>query len=106
MTREMRAAYVRTAPAGAAHTSRPGRERLVGGIYGVGSAGVFFGETMFSAIRASKVALAAWCGAAAGWPLIDARWRTRTCEPGQPAASRGQFVARSPAGRPAARVAR
>ena len=57
---EMRAAYTRLHALGFAHSVETWQEgRLVGGLYGVGLGRVFFGESMFSAVRdASKVALA------------------------------------------------
>lgn len=70
---------------GAAHsietwiTDADGEERLVGGLYGVGFARVFCGESMFSRVSdASKVALA-WLVAAlrmGGGELLDCQFST------------------------------
>jgi leucyl/phenylalanyl-tRNA--protein transferase len=77
ITPAMRAAYVELHHLGHAHSVEVfDGDRLVGGIYGVATGRMFFGESMFSiASGGSKVALAAlahrlrqW-----GWPLIDAQ---------------------------------
>jgi leucyl/phenylalanyl-tRNA--protein transferase len=75
ITPEMRAAYVALFGLGFGHSIEAWREeRLIGGIYGVGLGGVFFGESMFSRERdASKIALAALVEScpARGIELID-----------------------------------
>ncbi|HLY51791.1 MAG TPA: leucyl/phenylalanyl-tRNA--protein transferase, partial [Steroidobacteraceae bacterium] len=60
ITSDMRAAYLRLQRLGCAHSIEVWRRgELAGGLYGVRLGGVFFGESMFSAVRdASKVALA------------------------------------------------
>jgi len=60
ITREMRAAYLRLHELGHAHSVEVWHGgQLAGGLYGVRLGGVFFGESMFSAMRdASKAALA------------------------------------------------
>ena len=73
----MRAAYVELHRLGHAHSVevRDGG-RLVGGIYGVMTGGVFAGESMFSALPGgSKVALAALCRTLADWgvAVLDAQ---------------------------------
>lgn len=77
ITPAMRAAYLELHRLGYAHSVEVFEEEvLVGGIYGVATGRMFFGESMFSARSGgSKVALAAlarqlhrW-----GWPLIDAQ---------------------------------
>ena len=64
-------AYLRLHRLGHAHSVECWREgSLAGGLYGVAVGGVFFGESMFSAVsNASKVALAHLCGV--GFELID-----------------------------------
>jgi leucyl/phenylalanyl-tRNA--protein transferase len=52
---------------------------LVGGLYGVGVRGAFFGESMFHRVTdASKVALWRLCGilSACGYQLLDIQWLT------------------------------
>ena len=78
ITPTMREAYVRLHALGHAHSVEAFDDagRLVGGIYGVATGRMFFGESMFSAeTGGSKAALAAlalrlrgW-----GWPLVDAQ---------------------------------
>jgi leucyl/phenylalanyl-tRNA--protein transferase len=60
ITSEMRTAYLTLHRLGVAHSIEAWRDgALAGGLYGVRLGGVFFGESMFSAVRdASKVALA------------------------------------------------
>jgi leucyl/phenylalanyl-tRNA--protein transferase len=60
ITSEMRTAYLRLHGLGCAHSIESWRDgMLAGGLYGVRIGGVFFGESMFSAVRdGSKVALA------------------------------------------------
>ncbi len=60
ITSDMRAAYLTLHRLGCAHSIEAWRGgALAGGLYGVRLGGVFFGESMFSAVRdASKVALA------------------------------------------------
>lgn len=60
ITSDMRAAYLALHRLGCAHSIEVWRAgALAGGLYGVRLGGVFFGESMFSAVRdASKVALA------------------------------------------------
>jgi len=60
ITSDMRAAYVALHSMGCAHSIEAWRDgALAGGLYGVRLGGVFFGESMFSAVRdGSKVALA------------------------------------------------
>jgi leucyl/phenylalanyl-tRNA--protein transferase len=77
ITPEMRAAYQELHRQGHAHSVevRDG-DRLIGGIYGVAAAGVFCGESMFSAQSgASKVALSGLCRQLANWgvALLDAQ---------------------------------
>jgi leucyl/phenylalanyl-tRNA--protein transferase len=59
ITAEMRSAYARLHELGYAHSVETWIDgRLAGGLYGVALGGVFFGESMFSAVRdASKIAL-------------------------------------------------
>jgi leucyl/phenylalanyl-tRNA--protein transferase len=59
ITREMQDAYIKLHKLGFAHSVESwADESLVGGLYGVSLGGVFFGESMFSAIpNASKAAL-------------------------------------------------
>lgn len=78
ITPQMQAAYRRLHQLGHAHSIEvlDAEGRLVGGLYGVASGRMFYGESMFSARSGgSKVALAAlaqrlheW-----GWPLLDAQ---------------------------------
>jgi leucyl/phenylalanyl-tRNA--protein transferase len=75
ITAEMQAAYCALHQRGLAHSYEIWREnRLVGGVYGVRLAGVYFGESMFSGERdASKAALAGLVARSAvlGIELID-----------------------------------
>ncbi len=77
ITRQMRDAYSELHRAGDAHSIEVlDGERLVGGLYGVASGGVFCAESMFSVeSHASKVAVlalaAVWSGAGGRW--IDAQ---------------------------------
>ena len=75
ITAEMQAAYCALHSRGLAHSYEIWREnRLVGGVYGVRLAGVYFGESMFSGERdASKAALAGLVAHSAdlGIELID-----------------------------------
>ena len=75
ITAEMQAAYCALHQRGLAHSYEIWREnRLVGGVYGVRLAGVYFGESMFSGERdASKAALAGLVARspALGIELID-----------------------------------
>lgn len=77
ITRDMKRAYLRLHEAGFAHSIEAwDGERLVGGLYGVGIGGMFFGESMFShASNGSKVVLLALCRAMAlaGMPWLDAQ---------------------------------
>ena len=70
---EMRAAYGALHRAGDAHSIEVlDGNRLVGGLYGVASGGVFCAESMFSAeTHSSKVALLAL---AAIWSRVDGEW--------------------------------
>ena len=77
ITVEMQVAYQELHRLGHAHSVEVlDGDELVGGIYGVATGRMFYGESMFSAVSGgSKVALAAlvhrlheW-----GWPLIDAQ---------------------------------
>lgn len=63
ITSAMETAYIRLHEMGHAHSIEVWKEdELVGGLYGVGMAGVFFGESMFSRVSdASKMALAQLC---------------------------------------------
>lgn len=75
ITPEMRRAYGRLHALGHAHTIEVWRDgQLAGGLYGVVLGRVFFGESMFSAVRdASKVALAHLCARLRrrGFALLD-----------------------------------
>ena len=77
ITQDMLAAYRALHRLGHAHSVEVfDGERLVGGIYGVAIGGMFFGESMFSAVTGgSKIALAALARTLHGWgwPLIDAQ---------------------------------
>lgn len=78
---EMEAAYIRLHQHGYAHSIEcwDGNE-LVGGLYGVGLHGAFFGESMFShRDNASKVALYTLVSAAGAWgiSLIDCQMPTQ-----------------------------
>lgn len=81
ITAAMRNAYLRLHLQGAAHSVEVWEgERLVGGLYGVATGRVFFGESMFSRGRdASKVALVHLAGQLQDWgfPLIDCQQTTR-----------------------------
>lgn len=70
LTGEMRAAYVRLAELGHAHSIEAWREgRLAGGVYGIAMGAAFFGESMFSReTDASKAALYALCRRLAQFP--------------------------------------
>jgi len=63
ITGAMASAYIRLHQMGYAHSIEVwDEEELVGGLYGVGMGGVFFGESMFSGVsEASKMALAQLC---------------------------------------------
>jgi len=77
ITEQMRLAYTALHQQGIAHSVEVfARERLVGGLYGLGIGRMFFAESMFSLESGgSKVALAALAHRLAqwGWPLIDAQ---------------------------------
>jgi len=77
ITAGMQAAYRELHQLGHAHSIEVyDGLRLVGGLYGVATGRMFFGESMFSAASGgSKVALAAlaWRLREWGWPLIDAQ---------------------------------
>lgn len=78
ITPEMQAAYTQLHRLGHAHSVEvfDPDGTLVGGIYGVASGRMFFGESMFSARSGgSKVALAALARVLHGWgwPLLDAQ---------------------------------
>ncbi len=70
--------------AGYAHSVEAWQDgQLVGGLYGVGIAGAFFGESMFHHVTdASKVALAALVDRlrSRGYTLLDAQWTTEHLE--------------------------
>lgn len=76
ITHEMQQAYIRLHQAGHAHSVECWHnDSLVGGLYGVVSGQVFFGESMFSRMsNASKVALA--CLAEMGFAMIDCQMET------------------------------
>jgi leucyl/phenylalanyl-tRNA---protein transferase len=80
ITTEMRAAYVRLAAMGYAHSVEAWRdEELVGGLYGVAIGRVFFGESMFAQVTdASKVAFVALVRQLEQWGfrLIDCQMPT------------------------------
>ena len=63
ITSAMESAYIGLHKMGHAHSIEVWEgEQLVGGLYGVGMGGVFFGESMFSGVsEASKMALAQLC---------------------------------------------
>lgn len=75
ITPAMQRAYGRLHQAGHAHSVEVWQAgELAGGIYGIALGGLFFGESMFSAVRdASKVALVSLCRAMArnGYALLD-----------------------------------
>lgn len=77
ITPSMRTAYSELHTAGLAHSVEVFEaDQLVGGIYGVGIGGMFFGESMFSARSdASKTALMGLAWQMRRWdmPLIDAQ---------------------------------
>ena len=77
LTPAMQYAYITLHELGHAHSFEVwDGARLVGGLYGVASGGVFSGESMFSIESGgSKVALYAACRALASWgvPLLDAQ---------------------------------
>ncbi len=79
---EIRAAYVRLHHLGWAHSVEAWQDgRLVGGLYGVSSGGLFAGESMFHRVRdASKVALVGLvellCDEHAEQRLLDVQWLT------------------------------
>ncbi|MBR9978776.1 MAG: leucyl/phenylalanyl-tRNA--protein transferase [Bacteroidetes bacterium] len=74
------ASYIALHSLGHAHSVETWHEgRLVGGLYGVSLAGVFFGESMFTIERdASKVALVHLCArmTRCGLPLLDVQYST------------------------------
>jgi leucyl/phenylalanyl-tRNA--protein transferase len=76
ITDEMKAAYIRLNQKGYAHSVEVWRDdELVGGLYGVQTASVFCGESMFSKVsNASKVALIHLCKS--GYKLIDCQVHT------------------------------
>lgn len=82
ITDDVARAYLRLHRAGHAHSIEAWCEgRLVGGLYGVGSGGLFAGESMFFRTRdASKVALvglvALLCADGDDRRLVDVQWRT------------------------------
>lgn len=75
ITPDMQRAYIELNAAGWAHSVEVWQnDRLVGGIYGIGSGQAFFGESMFSREKnASKAAIAALCQQleAQGIALLD-----------------------------------
>lgn len=78
---EMEAAYIELHRLGYAHSVEVWDDQgaLVGGLYGVKIADVFFGESMFSkASNASKYGLITWCEILVqqGCKLIDCQMRT------------------------------
>jgi len=80
ITRQMRAAYLELHRRGLAHSAEAWRDdTLVGGLYGVGLGGAFFGESMFAkAPDASKLAFVALVEQLAAWGigLIDCQVHT------------------------------
>jgi len=80
ITTAMRNAYLQLHRQGAAHSVEVWEDgRLVGGLYGVATGRVFFGESMFTRARdASKVALVHLAGQLQAWgfPLIDCQQTT------------------------------
>ena len=75
ITAEMRVAYRALHRAGFAHSVEVANAgRLIGGLYGLAIGGVFFAESMYSAVSgASKIALAGLCRVLAdrGFAIID-----------------------------------
>lgn len=76
ITEEMQAAYIELHHCGIAHSieTRDAQGTLIGGFYGVGIGGIFFGESMFSLhTNASKVAITQFSEWAKiqGFALID-----------------------------------
>lgn len=103
ITDEMVTAYCRLAGLGYAHSVEIYQgERLVGGLYGVASGGVFFGESMFSrATDASKVALVALVNKLRTWnfALIDCQLPTAHLSSlGAESIARSTFLAELKAG--------
>lgn len=75
ITSRMQAAYLDLHAAGFAHSVEVWRgDALAGGLYGVSTGRLFFGESMFTRVSdASKIALVALCTQTSRWgfPLID-----------------------------------
>ncbi|MFM8353718.1 MAG: leucyl/phenylalanyl-tRNA--protein transferase [Gammaproteobacteria bacterium] len=75
ITRRMQTAYLELHAQGFAHSVEVWQgETLAGGLYGVSTGKLFFGESMFTHVSdASKIALVALCAQVARWgfPLID-----------------------------------
>jgi leucyl/phenylalanyl-tRNA--protein transferase len=98
ITADMKAAYRGLHAAGWCHCVEVLQdEQLVGGIYGLAIGRVFFGESMFSAVRdASKVALAHLCAFLTnqGYVLLDCQdWSAHLQSLGASLMPRSQFVA-------------
>jgi leucyl/phenylalanyl-tRNA--protein transferase len=98
ITADMKAAYRGLHSAGWCHSVEVWQDdRLAGGIYGLAIGRVFFGESMFSAVRdASKVALAHLCAflIAEGYVLLDCQdWSAHLQSLGASLMPRSEFVA-------------
>lgn len=80
ITREMNEAYIRLHELGICHSVEVRSEgKLVGGLYGLGVGGMFFGESMFSLqANASKVALIHLDAQLAMWNFKAIDCQTRT----------------------------
>jgi leucyl/phenylalanyl-tRNA---protein transferase len=97
ISEEIIESYVELHRLGLAHSVETWQEdRLVGGLYGVGLGGAFFGESMFHhATDASKVALAALVERmrTRGFTLLDIQWVTPHLEQfGAVEISRGKYL--------------
>ena len=97
ITGEMIAAYERLHQLGRAHSVEVWQgERLIGGLYGVLQAGIFFAESMFSRqTDGSKMAMARLVDMAIrrGWKLIDCQFQTpHLASLGAREISRSQFL--------------
>lgn len=84
ISREIKLSYEKLFELGYAHSVECWRnDKLVGGLYGIGIAGAFFGESMFSReTDASKVALVALVDRLKErkFELLDTQWSTKHLE--------------------------
>lgn len=94
ITAEMQDAYIRLHKKGTAHSVEVWQgETLAGGLYGVETANIFCGESMFSRVSNASKAAFIWLCAHTNYRLIDCQFHTEHLESmGAEAISRDEYM--------------